>query len=216
MGDQTLGTDAIKGVVAGRLVVRLGLFVDGEAVGEFGAVVGQDGMDLEREAGAEAVEKAGRGLGPAIGQDFEIDKAGGAIDGDIGVTAAPVERRQVFDVDVDEPGRRLGVKGGGRRFVLGVAGGEAVPLQAAVDGAARQPGIDAAPHRLGDVVERQRQLRRSSITKASSQSVKAGFKRCGRVDRSTTSRRPFHRATVRLWMPSSRASAAIEALLFWI
>ena len=30
-----------------------------------------------------------------------------------------------------------------------------MPLQAAVDGAARQRGIDAAPHRLGDVVERQ-------------------------------------------------------------
>ena len=30
-----------------------------------------------------------------------------------------------------------------------------MPLQAAVDGAARQRGIEAAPHRLGDVVERQ-------------------------------------------------------------
>jgi hypothetical protein len=56
---------------------------DGKAVGEFGAVVSQHGMDVEREAGAEAIEKAGGGLAPAIGQDFEIDKAGGPIDGDI-------------------------------------------------------------------------------------------------------------------------------------
>jgi hypothetical protein len=62
----------------------LPFFVDGKAVGEFGAVVGEHGMDLEREAGAEAVEKAGRGFGPAIGQDFEIDKAGGAVDRDPG------------------------------------------------------------------------------------------------------------------------------------
>ena len=79
-------------------------------------------MDVEREAGAEAIEKAGGGLAPAIGQDFEIDKAGGAIDGDISAAAAPVERRQVFDIDVDEPGRRVGVEGGGRGFGRGEAG----------------------------------------------------------------------------------------------
>ena len=54
--------------------------------------------------------------GPAIGQDLEIDKAGSAVDGDIGVTAAAVERRQVFDIDVDEPGRGVGLEGGGRGF----------------------------------------------------------------------------------------------------
>jgi hypothetical protein len=47
------------------------------------------------------------------------------------------------------------VEGDGWGFVRGAARGDAVPLQAAVDGAARQRGIDAAPHRLGDVVERQ-------------------------------------------------------------
>jgi hypothetical protein len=52
-------------------------FVD-EAVGELGAVVGQDGVDLEREA----VEESGGGDGPAIREDFEIDKAGGAVDRD--------------------------------------------------------------------------------------------------------------------------------------
>jgi hypothetical protein len=36
--------------------------------------------------------------------------------------------------------------------------------------------------------------------------------RCGRVDPSATSGRAFQRATVRGWMPSSRASAAREAV----
>ncbi len=112
VGDPTLGADAIEGMLAGGFVVRLEPFVDGEAVGELGAsgfrtgqaVVGQHGVHGEREAGEKAVEKAGRGGGPAIGQDLEIDKAGGAVDCDIGVAAAAVERRQVFDIDMDEAG----------------------------------------------------------------------------------------------------------------
>ena len=83
----------------------LGLFVYGKAVGEFGAVVGQDGVDFEREAAEEAREKTGGGGGPAIGEDFEIDKASGAFDCDIGIAAPAVEWRQVFDVDMDETGR---------------------------------------------------------------------------------------------------------------
>jgi hypothetical protein len=45
-------------------------------------VVGQDGVDLEREAVEKALDKAGGGGGAAVGEDFEIDKAGGAIDRD--------------------------------------------------------------------------------------------------------------------------------------
>ena len=66
------------------------------------------------------------------------------------------------------------------------AGGDAVALQTAVDGAARQLGVDAAPHRLDDVVERQGE--------AAAQLDDQGFfpighgrwlSRCGRVERST-------------------------------
>ena len=89
MGDGVLGAEPVEGVLARGFVrgfVRgFALFVDGKAVGEFGAVVSQHGIDVEREAGAEAIEKAGGGLAPAIGQDFEIDKAGGPIDGDPGL-----------------------------------------------------------------------------------------------------------------------------------
>src|SRR5262245_31504948 len=63
-------------VAARGFVVGFGLFVDGEAVGEFRTVVGQDGVDREREAGKKAFEKGGGGCGPTIGEDFEIDKAG--------------------------------------------------------------------------------------------------------------------------------------------
>ncbi len=157
------GAEAIKSVVAGRFVVRLALFVDGEAIGELGAsgfrtgqaVVGQNGVDFEREAFEEAGEKAGRGIRSAIGQDLEIDKAGGAVDRNIGVRAAAVERRQIFDVDVDETGRIIGVKDRRRGFFGGETGRDSVPLQAAVDGAARQLGVDTAPHRLDDVIKRQ-------------------------------------------------------------
>ena len=145
----------VKGVLAGRLVVRLGLFVDGKAVGELGTVVGQHGVDVRVGSAEKAGEKAGCGDGAAIGQDLEIDKAGGAVDRDVGVAAAAVERRQVFDVDVNEAGRGVDMKRGRRGFLPGQAGRDPVPLQAAVDGAARQLGIEAASHRFDNVVERQ-------------------------------------------------------------
>jgi hypothetical protein len=71
------GAGAVERVLAGGPALGFGFFVD-EAVGELGAVVGQDGVDLEREA----VEESGGGDGPAIREDFEIDKAGGAVDRD--------------------------------------------------------------------------------------------------------------------------------------
>jgi hypothetical protein len=89
---------------------------------------------------------SGCGGGPAIGEDFEIDETSGTIDRDIGVAAPAVEWRQVFDIDVDKTGRDIGLEGDGRRLLRGEAGGEAVPLQAAVDAAARQLGVEAAPH----------------------------------------------------------------------
>src|SRR6266852_5956442 len=108
VGDAVAATDDIEEVVSGGFVLGLGLFVDGEAVGEFGAVVGQDGVDLKGEAVEEALEKAGSGGGAAIGQHFEVDKAGGAVDRDVGVAALAAQRREVFDVDMDEAGGGIG------------------------------------------------------------------------------------------------------------
>jgi hypothetical protein len=92
VGDGARGAEPVKGKGAGGFVVRFGFLVDGEAVGELGAVVGQDGVDGEREAVEKALEKSGGGGGAAIGEDSEIDKAGGAIDRDIGVAAPAAER----------------------------------------------------------------------------------------------------------------------------
>jgi hypothetical protein len=77
-------------VVARVSVLGFCLLVDGEAVCELGAVVGQDGVDRKREAVEETGEESGGGGGPAIGEDFEIGKAGGAVDRDIGLAAAGI------------------------------------------------------------------------------------------------------------------------------
>ena len=98
VGDGARGADPVEGVVARGSVLGFCLLVDGEAVGELGAVVGQDCVDLEQEAGEETGEESGGCGGPAIGEDFEMDKAGGAVD--IGIAAPAAQRRQVFDIDV--------------------------------------------------------------------------------------------------------------------
>ncbi len=82
VGDGARGAGAVERVLAGGSVVGFGFLVDGEAVGELGAVVGQDGVDLERKGVEEAREETGRSSGAAIGQYFQIDKAGGTIDRD--------------------------------------------------------------------------------------------------------------------------------------
>ena len=56
----------------------------------------------------------------------------------------------------------------------GEAGGQAVALQAAVNGAARQLGVDAAPHRLVTSSSGRARLRRSSTIKPSSHSRQRG------------------------------------------
>jgi hypothetical protein len=59
------------------------------------------------------------------------------------------QRRQVFYIDMDEAGWSVGLEGDGRRR-LREAGGPAVALEAAVHAAAREFGVEAAPHRLDD------------------------------------------------------------------
>ena len=60
VGDGARGADPVEGVVARGSVLGFCLLVDGEAVGELGAVVGQDGVDLERETGEESGGVAAR------------------------------------------------------------------------------------------------------------------------------------------------------------
>jgi hypothetical protein len=102
MIDAALLTKLIKGMIAGRPPGRLVLLVDGEAIGELGAIVGQDGMNVVREMGQEAFEKAGSGCSVPPGMDLDIDVAGGSIDGDKGVARAALKGRQILQVDMDE------------------------------------------------------------------------------------------------------------------
>ena len=82
VGDGAHGAGAVERVLARGSAVGFAFFVDGEAVGELGAVVGQDGVDRSGKRSRKRSRKAGSGVAAAIGEDFEIDKAGGAIDRD--------------------------------------------------------------------------------------------------------------------------------------
>jgi len=73
--------------------------------------------------------------------------------------------------------------------------------------------VDATPHGFADVIERQGE----AAAQLDDEGFFAGGHRRGQamrqVERSSTSWRAFQRATVRLWMPSSRARALFEAAL---
>ena len=76
-GDVRSGSraEAIKGWCGGP-AGRLALHVDGEAIGELGAIVGQDGMNLVREVGQEALEEGRCRLAIPPGMDLDIDVTG--------------------------------------------------------------------------------------------------------------------------------------------
>ena len=103
MFDTALLTEAIKRMVAGGPAGRLVLHVDGEAVGELGAVVGQDGINLVREVGQEALQEGGCRLAVPSGMDLDIDVAGSAIDRDKGIALVALQGRQMLQIDVDKP-----------------------------------------------------------------------------------------------------------------
>jgi hypothetical protein len=67
--------------------------------------VGENGAHLCRESGEEAFQEAGGGGGVPAGMDFQIDIARAAVDGDESVAFALLQRRQVFEIDVDEADR---------------------------------------------------------------------------------------------------------------
>jgi hypothetical protein len=153
MLDTALLAEAIKRVVAGGPAGRLVLHVEGEAVGELGAVVGQDGMNIVREVGQEALEEGRCRLGIPPGMDLDIDIAGGSIDRDKGVALVALQGRQMLQIDVDKANTG-GLEDAGFWLVGFRPCADAVALQATVDGAAGQACIDASPHHLDDVVER--------------------------------------------------------------
>ena len=105
VGDGARGVDPVEGVVARGSVLGFCLLVDGEAVGELGAVVGQDGVDLEQEAGEERARKALAARRSArisrwtkrVARSMATPAFAGQA---IGIAAPAAQRRQVFDIDV--------------------------------------------------------------------------------------------------------------------
>ena len=181
-------------------------------------------MNFERGAVEETPEKASGGVGPAIGQDLQDRQSGWrgrwrprlSAGAGSGIAAAAVERRQAFDIDVNEAGLGYRSQRQGRGLFRGSGERKAMPLKAAVDGAARQPRVDAAPRRLGDVVERQGEAAAQLDNQGFFPWRQAGVEAMWAGRAMATSWRARQRATVRLWMPSSRASAALLAWLFWM
>ncbi|MGY2810739.1 hypothetical protein ACVIHF_007469 [Bradyrhizobium sp. USDA 4506] len=158
MLDAALSAELIKGVVAGRLPGRLVLLVDGEAVGELGTVVGEDSVNLVRKISQEALKETGRGRSVPLGMDLDKDVAGGSVDGDKGIAGAALQCRQILHVDMDEADTGILEDAGFGLVRLGKPA-DAIALQAAVNSTTGQLGVDASPHHLNDVVQRQLERR---------------------------------------------------------
>ena len=126
---------SIERMLARGFVVRLVFLVDGEAVGELGAIVGENGMHRMREVGQEALQESFRSLGIPLRMNLHVDVACDPIDGDEGVAFAPLQRGQMLEIDVDEADGCL-LENTDRRLVRLGALAQAVALQAAMDGAA--------------------------------------------------------------------------------
>ena len=127
--------EVIERVMAGRLTGWLVLHVDGKAVGELGAVIGQDGVNAIWEVSQESPEEARRSLGIAPSMDFDIDVAGGAVDRDEGIAFAPLQGRQMLQIEVNEADRGL-LKDADAGLVRFSALADPVALETAMDGAA--------------------------------------------------------------------------------
>ncbi len=70
MLDALGGADLIEGVASGGLAYHIG----GEAIGELGAVTGEDGVDGMAEGFQEAFEAGGGGVGVAAGNDPGVNE----------------------------------------------------------------------------------------------------------------------------------------------
>ena len=89
----------------------------GEAVGEFGPGVGEDGVDRVAKGLEEAFEAGGKGGAGSVRHDLDMDETGGALDGDEDIGRLLVEARQVLQVDMDIA-EGFGVETLGGRFGL--------------------------------------------------------------------------------------------------
>jgi len=147
--------DLVEGVGTGAAVALAPARI-AEAIGELRAVIGEDGVDGMTEGLQEALQTGSDGRGAALLDDFDVDEAGSALDGDEDIGGPALQARQVFQVDMDIAegfgrealGGRLGIRGSLR---------DASALEAAVQGGAGDIGAQAAAHDFQSVVEREPQ-----------------------------------------------------------
>jgi hypothetical protein len=126
MSDLVSGAEKIDRVLAGRLTFRLALFVVGEAIGPFAAIVGEDGVHLARKMLKKALEEGSGRLGCVIGKGLDIDITCGPIDGDEGIGRLAVELGQILHIEVDEAEGPIGFKALVLVLLGPLAGGDAM------------------------------------------------------------------------------------------
>ena len=99
--DMVFGTGLIEGVLTTGLVVTLE-----EAIGELGAVVGQEFGEGEGGFGPKLFEKGGGTSRRLFRMDLQVHPAGGSIDGDKQVPPLGFswKLRQILDIDMDKAG----------------------------------------------------------------------------------------------------------------
>ena len=153
--DAGVGAEPVDGVGAGRPRCVSGFGAVLEAVGELGAIVGQDRVDRIAEGAEKAGHRRRHRRGLAVGDDLDMGEAADPLDGDEGEFGTAPELAEILEVDMDiaeadwiEPAGRLG-----RWASLGQPSRQAETDQAAPDRAPRQGRREAAAHHLGDVVE---------------------------------------------------------------
>lgn len=158
--DGVLGADLVEGMMAGGVA----LSGSTEAVRELLAVIGEDLGDLEGSGLDQAFEE-GAGVGGGLGrQDFEVDPAGGAVDGGEEILACALigHLGQVFDIDVHEAWRVV-LEALGRCLRALLAGyqvrepGDPVAAQTAIQARARHLVVDKLMGDREEVIERQQQ-----------------------------------------------------------
>jgi hypothetical protein len=107
------GAQLIEGVAASACRTA-GVAGSAEAVGELGAVIGEDGVDRV----SERLEEAGKGVGNSIAlavlNDLDMDEARGALDGDQDIAGLAIKAREVLEIGMDIA-ERLGREAAGRR-----------------------------------------------------------------------------------------------------
>jgi len=215
MVDHVAGAEEIERVLAGRTTGRLVLHIDRKAIGELGAVVGQDGMNPIWEVSEEPAEEARRSRGITPCMDLDIDVAGSAIDRDKGIAFTPLQSRQMLQIDMNEANGSL-FKDADAGPVRLLALADRMALEAAMDGAAGELLVDATSYHLDDIVERQLQRGSQFAHQGLFDTERLVASLFGRCERSATVARPRQRRIVVSLTPSSPANSDTGFLLRWM